>query len=597
MSVTDRPKHYQILLAELKRRQVFKVAAVYGAVAFALMQAVDIAFPRFGLPDWTVTFVVALLAVGLPIAVVLAWALEMTPEGVRKTDPAASGELEAIVAQPPGRRWPAGLFALAGIALLALGGWWVYRDAGGADVSGPPPGRSIAVLPFANMSGDPANEYFSDGITDDIITHLSKLADLKVISRTSVMRFKETDTSLRQIAAELGVATILEGGVQRSGDRVRINAQLIDAATDEHLWAEQYNRRLTDVFEIQTDVALKIAGALQARLSPEERGRVERRPTENLEAYNLYLRGRYFWNQRTPEGLQAAIDYFEQALEIDADYALAWVGLADSYSISGNWGYLSPEETHDRAKSAALKALEIDETLGEAHIALAQILGGYEWELEGAQTAYLSGIALSPGYATGHQWYGTLLSALGRDDEAVRELERALELDPLSLIINQSLGSSLRTAGEHERAVAQLQKARQLDPDFAGPYQELGFAYEDVGAFEDAIDAYQRALELSEELIGIGELGHVYGAMGRTEDALEMLRELEEQATTRYVSPIEFAMIHAGLGETDLAFERIERSLEEGDATLLWRLETPGLAELRPDPRFAELERKLGLRE
>ena len=597
--MADRPRHYQILFAELKRRQVFKVAAVYGAVSFALMQAVDIAFPRFGLPDWTVTFVVALLAVGLPIAVVLAWALEMTPEGVRKTDPAVSGELEAIVAQPPAGRWPAGLMALAGIALLALGGWWVYRDAGagGVDVSGPPPGRSIAVLPFANMSGDPANEYFSDGITDDIITHLSKLADLKVISRTSVMRFKESDESLRQIAEELGVATILEGGVQRSGDRVRINAQLIDAATDEHLWAEQYNRRLTDVFEIQTDVALQIAGALQAQLSPEERGRVERKSTENLEAYNLYLQGRYFWNKRTPEGLRAALDYFEQALEIDPEYALAWVGLADSHSIMANWGYVSPQETHDKAKSAALKALEIDETLGEAYIALAQILQQYEWDVDGAQKAYLSGIALSPGYATGHQWYGILLADLGRDDEAVRELEQALELDPLSLIINQSLGSSLRTAGEYELAIQQLEKVQQLDPAFAGSYQEIGFTYEDMSAFEDAVGAYQRALELSDELIGIGELGHVYGAMGRTEDALEMLRELEEQATTRYVSPIEFAIIHAGLGETDLAFEWIERSLEEGDATLLWRLFTPGLAELRPDPRFAELMRKLGLRE
>jgi TolB-like protein/Tfp pilus assembly protein PilF len=597
--MTERPKHYQILFAELKRRHVFKVAAVYGAVAFAVMQAADIAFPRFGLPDWTVTFVVALLAVGLPIAVVLAWALELTPEGVRKTDPAASGELEAIVAQPPARRWPAGLFALAGIALLALGGWWVYGDAGaaGADVSGPPPGRSIAVLPFANMSGDPENEYFSDGITDDIITHLSKLADLKVISRTSVMRFKESDKSLRQIAGELGVATILEGGVQRSGDRVRINAQLIDAATDDHLWAEQYNRELTDVFEIQTDVALQIAGALQARLSPEERGRVERRPTEDLQAYNLYLQGRYFWNKRTPEGLRAAIDYFEQALEIDPDYALAWVGLADSYSIMANWGYLSPQETHAKAKSAALEALEIDEALGEAHIALAQIVQGYEWDMEEAQAEYLRGLALSPGYATGHHWYGNLLAILGRDDEAVRELERSLELDPLSLIINQSLGSSLRMAGEHELAIQQLEKVQQLDPNFAGPYQEIGFTYEDMNAFEDAIGAYQRALELSDELIGIGELGHIYGVMGRTEDALEMLRELEEQATTRYVSPIEFAIIYAGLGETDLAFESIERGLEEGDATLLWRLDTPGFKELGSDPRFAQLRSRLGLGE
>ncbi len=597
--MSDRPKRYQILFAEFKRRRVFRVLAVYGAAAFAVMQAADIAFPRFGLPDWTVTFVVALLAIGLPIAAVLAWAFELTPEGVRKADPAAAGELEAIVAQPARRRWPAGVFALAGVALLALGGWWVYRDAGsgGTDVAEWPPTRSIAVLPFANMSGDPENEYFSDGITDDIITHLSKLADLKVISRTSAMRYKESEKSLRQIATELGVASILEGGVQRSGDRVRINAQLIDAATDEHLWAEQYNRELTDVFEIQTDVALHIAGALQAQLSPEERGRVERRPTENLEAYNLYLQGRYFWNKRTPDGLQTAIQYFEWAIELDPDYAPAWVGLADSYSIIASWGYLSPGETYDKAKSAALKALEIDETLGEAHIALAQILENFEFDKQRAQAEYLRGLALSPGYATGHQWYGNQLLSLGRHDESLREFERALELDPLSLIINLSLGAALRVAGEHERSIRQLRKAQQLDPSFAGPYQEIGFTYEDMGAFEDAIGAYQRALDLSDQRIGIGELGHIYGVMGRSEEALQMLRQLEEQAKTRYVSPIEFAIIYAGLGELDVAFEWIERGLQERDATLLGRLDTPGLAELRLHPRYLQLLRRLGLRE
>lgn len=597
--MSDRPKRYQIFFAELKRRQVFKVAAVYGAVAFAVMQAADIAFPRFGLPDWTVTFVVALAVIGFPIAAVLAWALEVTPAGVRRTDPAVAGELEAIVAQPAERRWPAGLLALAGILFFALGGLWVFRDAGGAGALSvePAPAPSIAVLPFVNLSGDPANEYFSDGITDDIITHLSKLADLKVISRTSIMRYKGSDKSLRQIAEELGVATIVEGGVQRSDDRVRINVQLIDAASDQNLWAEQYNRSLTDVFEIQTDVALQIASAFQARLSPEERGRVERKPTESLEAYNLYLQGRFFWNKRTPEGLRTAIDYFEQAIEFDPDYALAWVGLADSHAILASWGYASPQETYAKAKSAALKALEIDETLGEAHIALALIAADFEFDQEAARAAYLQGLARSPGYATGHQWYGNLLVALGRHDEGVRQLERALELDPLSLIIHQNLGAAYRAAGEYERSIQQLKKAQQIDPTFAGQDQEIGFTYEDMGAYEEAIAAYRRALELSDSLIGIGELGHVYGVRGRREEARAMLGKLEEQAKTRYVSPIEFAIIHAGLGENDLAFEWIERGLEGGDATLVWRLGTPGLAELRPDARYARLLRKLGLPE
>ncbi len=603
----NQPRRYQTFFAELKRRQVFKVAAVYGGVAFVVMQAADFLVPALRLPDAVATVIALVAVLGFPIALALAWAFERTPEGMQREAQAAVGELEAIVAAPVARRWPAGIFALAGVLLLMGGGWWILlRDADSAGAEDLEPvtasaavaPKSIAVLPLVNMNQDPETEWFSDGITEDIITQLAKIRDLKVISRTTMMRYKgEREKTLREIGEELGVATVVEGSVRRVGDRVRITAQLIDAGTDEHLWAESYDREMTDVFAIQSDVAQKIASALEATLSPEEKERIEREPTENLEAYNLYLQGRYFWNKRTPEGLRTAIEYFEEALELDPNYAPAWVGLADSYSIMADWGYVSPQEAYDKAKSAALRALEIDPTLGEAHIAFASILAGFEWDVAKARAEYGAGLELSPGYATGHQWYGSLLSNLGRHDEAVRELERALELDPLSLIINQVMGWVLRAAGEHERAIQQLQKAQQLDPNFAGAYQEIGFTYEDMGALEDAIAAYQRALELSEKLLGIGELGHIYGVMGRTEEALEMLRELEEQAKARYVSPIEFAIIHAGLGEKDVAFEWIERGLEEGDPTLHWRLDTPGLAELQPDPRYAQLLSRLGLRE
>ncbi len=600
--MTDRPRRYQTLFAELKRRQVFKVAAVYGAVAFVVMQAADFLVPALRLPDGVATGIALVAILGLPLAVALAWAFEMTPEGVQRERPASSAELESIVAQPRGRRWPAGILALAGVVLVAGGGWWVLgRDAGAGDGSGAPAAvadspdrRSIAVLPFANMSGDPDNEYFSDGITDDIITHLSKLSDLKVISRTSVMRFKQTDKGLREIAAELGVATILEGGVQRIGDRVRINAQLIDALTDEHVWAEQYNRELIDVFAIQSDVALQIAGALQARLSPDERGRVERRPTENLEAYNLYLQGRFFWNKRTREGLETAIDYFERAIDLDPEYALAWVGLADAYSILADWGYVSFEEILGEAKAAATKALEIDETLGEAHIALAQIRA-HEWDWPTATSEFERGLRLSPGYASGHQWYGSHLGIVGRLQEGIREMERARELDPLSLIINSNVGMLLNWAGRHDESEAALRRALELDPDFVGAVQELGFTFEAQSKFEDAIEAYRRALELSGGLIGRAELGHVYGVMGRRAEALEMLGRLEEEAAVRYVAPVELAILNAGLGNTDAAFAWLEEGYRRRDATLTWRIQTPGLRELRSDPRFADLLRRLGL--
>ncbi len=601
--MTDRPKRYQTFFAELKRRQVFKVAAVYGAVAFAVMQAADFLVPALRLPDSVATAIALVAILGFPLALVLAWAFDLTPEGVQRERSASSAELEAIVAQPRGRRWPAGILALAGVVLVAGGGWWVLGRDGRAAAGGVAPAatadatvdrRSIAVLPFANMSGDPENEYFSDGITDDIITHLSKLSDLKVISRTSVMRFKKTNKSLGEIAAELAVATILEGGVRRSGDRVRINAQLIDAATDEHIWAEQYNRELTDVFAIQSDVALQIAGALQARLSPDERGRVERRPTENLEAYNLYLQGRYFWNKRTRDALETAIEYFERAIELDHEYALAWVGLADAYTIRADWGYISPEESLGAATAAATKALEIDETLGEAHISLAQIRA-HERNWSAATMEFERGLRLSPGYASGHQWYGGHLATIGRLEEGIREMKRARELDPLSLIINTNVGMLLSWAGRYDEAEMALRRTLELDPDFVGAFQELGFALEWQSRFEEAIAAYRRAFELSGGFIGHGELGHVYGATGRRADALEMLRRLEEEAKSRHVPPVEFAIIHAGLGNTDVAFDWLEEAFRRRDVTLLWRIQTPGVVELRSDPRFAELISKLGL--
>ncbi len=375
---------------------------------------------------------------------------------------------------------------------------------------------------------------------------------------------------------------------------MRINAQLIDAATDEHIWAEQYNRELTDVFAIQSDVALQIAGALHARLSPEERGRVERRPTENLEAYNLYLQGRYFWNKRTREGLETAIEYFERAIELDPEYALAWVGLADAHTIRADWGYISPEESLEASTAAATKALEIDETLGEAHIALAQIRT-HQRDWSAATAEFERGLRLSPGYATGHQWYGGHLASIGRMEEGIRELERARELDPLSLIIKTNLGWLLRWAGRYSESEAALRQTLELDPDFVGALQEIGFTFESQSRYEEAIASYKRAFDLSGGLMGHGELGHVYGATGRRAEALEMLRRLEGEAKNRYVPPVEFAIIHSGLGNTDVAFDWLEEADRRRDVTLIWRIQTPGVAELRSDPRFAELLSNLGL--
>jgi tetratricopeptide (TPR) repeat protein len=390
------------------------------------------------------------------------------------------------------------------------------------------------------------------------------------------------------------VATILEGGVQRSGERVRINAQLIDAATDEHLWAEQYNRELTDVFAIQTDVALQIAGALKARLSADERGQLERRPTESLEAWNLYLQGRYLWNKRTREGLESGIEYFERAIELDQEYALAWVGVADSYTILATWGYMSPEEALAKASVAATRALQIDETLGEAHVAKAAILAE-EWDWAAAGAAYARGLELSPGYATGHQWRGTYLGTTGRVEECLRELELAQELDPLSLIITANLGMTLGWLGRFDEAEATLRRALDLDPDFISSLQEIGYILEAESRFDEALEVYQHAIEVSGGLVGYGESGHVYGVMGRRSEALDRLATLEAEAKIRYVPPGDFALVHAGLGNTDLAFRFLEDGYRQRDATLKWRILSPQLADLRSDPRMVNLMGRMGI--
>ena len=329
-------------------------------------------------------------------------------------------------------------------------------------------------------------------------------------------------------------------------------------------------------------------------MSPAERGQLARRPTENLEAWNLYLQGRYFWNKRTREGLETAIEYFERALELDPEYALAWVGVADSYSILATWGYMSPEEALGKASVAATKALQIDETLGEAHIAMGEILGE-QWDWEGAGAAFARGLELSPGYATGHQWFGTHLGVTGRPEEGLRELELAQELDPLSLIITANLGMTLGWLGRFDEAETTLRRALELDPDFIGALQEIGYILEAESRFDEALEVYRHAIDVSGGLIGYGESGHVYGVMGRRAEALDRLATLEAEANVRYVPPGDFALVHAGLGNTDLAFRFLEEGYRERDATLKWRILSPQLADLRSDPRMVDLMGRMGI--
>jgi TolB-like protein/Flp pilus assembly protein TadD len=455
--------------------------------------------------------------------------------------------------------------------------------------------KSIAVLPFANLSAEPESEYFSDGITFDIINNLAKISDLKVISRTSIMRYKTTDKPLRRIGEELGVAAIVEGEVQRVGDRVRIGAQLVDARTDEHLWAEQYDRELLDVFAIQSDVAHRVADALKATLTAAEKERIERRPTDDSEAYNLYLKGRYFFDRRGG-GLWKGLEYFQQALEIDPDYALAHAGVADCYALLGFYGNLPAGEAWPTAKAAALRALEIDEGLAEAHCSLGFAGLYHDWGPLAAEKHLQRAIEVNPGYAPAHYWYACVFTALGRLEDALSKNRRALEVDPLSIFANAHYGWIMVTgARQYERGREQLKRTLELDPNFAIAHWLLGQAYGMESMFEDGISCFKKAVELSDGLPWfLGSLGWAYGASGQAEEAGEVLSELDTRRRERYVRSLCFALVHIGLGDLDEALDWLEKAYEERDTYMVHLNIDPTFDCLRSHPRFIALLKKVG---
>jgi TolB-like protein/class 3 adenylate cyclase len=459
------------------------------------------------------------------------------------------------------------------------------------------PQKSIAVLPFENLSRDPENAYFADGIQEEILTRLSKVRDLKVISRTSTQRFKSAPVDLRQIARQLGVANILEGTVQKATDQVRVNVQLINAQNDEHLWADKYDRRLTDIFAVESEIATSIATALQARLTGEEQHALSSRPTQNSEAHQFYLKGRYYWNKRTKEGLKKAVEYFEQAIDADPTYALAYVGLSDSYDLLGFHGYgvLPPNEAFPKAKAAAEKALQIDERLGEAHISLAYVKEGYDWDLDGAQRDYKRGIELNPNYAIAHQWYGLHCALRERFPEAIAEIKRAQELDPLSLIINMNVAWSFYFARQYDEALEQSQKALELDPNFPPARWMLGHAYRQKGIYDKAIAEFQSGLQLSGgDPLRVAVLGHAYAVAGKRAEAEKVINDLTEISKQRYFPPYFIALIYVGLNDKDQAFVWLEKAFAEHSSGMTYLKVEPMFDPIRSDPRFQDLLRRVG---
>lgn len=460
----------------------------------------------------------------------------------------------------------------------------------------PQDARSVAVLPFVNVGGDPDTEYFSDGITYDIINRLAKIADLKVISGTSSARFKGTDKPVRTIASELGVSTIVEGEVQRASGRVRINAQLIDARTDEHLWAEQYDRELGDVFAIQSDVARHVAEGLQATLTAAERGRIERQPTREMEAYGLYLKGRSHWMRRGP-GLHTALDYFRRALKVDPQYALAHAGVADCFALFGWFGEEPPKVSFPKAKAAALGALEINPELAEARATLGFVRALYDWQMAEAEADLYLAMELEPGYATAQYFLCPLLLLTDRPEQAIQRSRAALELDPLSPFANAHLGWMFIGAGRQEEAIAPLERALELDPNLPMAHWLMGWARVYESGPEEAIPHLERAVERSGRSPWfLAHLGFAYGLENRPESE-DVLKELEVQRTMRYVRPLAPVLVHLGRGEESQALDWLERAWEERDPWLLALKFDPAFDPVRSQPRFVDLMKRVALRQ
>ena len=456
--------------------------------------------------------------------------------------------------------------------------------------------RSLAVLPLENLSRDPDQEYFADGMTDQLITDLAKISALKVISRTSVMRYKGARKPLPQIAQELGVDAVVEGSVQRSGNRVRIIAQLIDARADQHLWARSYERDLRDVLALQDEVAQAIANELKIELTSRGEVRLASSRPVDPDAYEAYLKAHYYSSKRTEKELKKSTEYFQQAINKDPNYAPAYSGMAEAYALLGERGNLPSNEALTRGKAAALKAVGLDDSLAEAHASLAIIAETLEWDWPTAEREYKRALELNPGYAAGHHWYASYLMYLGRFEEGIAEAKRARELDPLSLAINNALGGRLLLAGRDNEAIEQIQKTLEMDPNFAPAHTSLGYAYLSKGMNEEAIAEFQNGVALSgsdpDESV---DLGYAYATAGKRDEARRILAKLKKKRERTFVSPATIAIVSGALGEKDEAFAWLEKAYEVRDPQLTYLKVGPKFTPLRSDPRFQDLLRRMGL--
>jgi TolB-like protein/Tfp pilus assembly protein PilF len=457
--------------------------------------------------------------------------------------------------------------------------------------------QSIAVMPFVNASGNADVEYLSDGMTETLIGSLSQLPNLNVKARSSVFRYKGKDTDAKTIGKELNVQAILNGRLVDRGDQLTLSLELIDAQTENVIWSEQYIRKQADLMTLQSEVARDVSSKLKSKLSGADVAKVEKNYTTNAEAYQLYLKGKFSWNNRTGASLKQAVEFYNQAIEKDPKYALAYSGLAETYVLFSSYDVAPAHDSMPQAKAAAMRALEIDDSLAEAHTALGFYLANYEWDRIGAEKEYRRAIELKPNYSTAHHWRGADLSNVKRFDESIAEMRRAEELDPLSSIIGTNLGDMLVLARRYDEAIAQYKRILVRDPNFAYAHAAFSRAYAAKGMYQEAIAETRRYIELSPDAVGEGILGLWLAKSGKRDEALKLLAELKQASTLKYVQNYDFALIYIGLGDKEEALNHLEKQMLARAETANTYSVAPELDDLRSEPRFKEMLKRMNLPE
>jgi serine/threonine-protein kinase len=571
--------------AELKRRNVYKVAIAYAVIAWLLMQIATQVFPFLEIPNWAVRLVIMLLALGFPIALIIAWAFELTPEGLKRTEVA-----DAEPAKPS--RNKAWIYVVIIAGAISVGVFFLGRYTSSKQSGAELPAKSIAVLPFDNQNRDPDTDYLSDGIPESIINSLSQLPQLRVMARSTVFSYKGKDVDPRKVGHDLGVGAVLMGRLIQQGDNLAIRTELVNVADGTELWGQQYNRKLSDVFAVQEEIAKEISEKLRLKLSGAERQQLAKRPTENLKAFQYYMQGRSYAQRNTRDDVLAAKRYYERAIEEDHNYALAYAGLADAYSTLGVLGYIAPIEGRRKAEEAARKALALDENLAEAHAALGLAYAHFApYNFSQGDRELRRAIELSSSLALTHLFLGISLARQGRKDEALEECLKARELDPLSSIIARNVASPYYLKRDYARALELLRQANELGPAFTTTWEIR--VYIQNGLFNETLAELEKAKgERKNDSILIYDTGMVYAAQGKRAEALQIIKELEEISGANLDQALWIAKIYATLNDKEPAFSWLERGLATGAIGSFYKDDSVWDS-IRSDPRFTDLLRRM----